>query len=102
MKSKEEIISRIKKIAQISKNFKIGKTGQSELERWTNYNFYDNISTIYESRNKEYINDLEAKMIEEFTKWENNDNDIGGSSGDMDKTGSYKLYVVYNKAKERL
>jgi hypothetical protein len=94
----KEIKKRIRSIASKSVRFKIGETGQHELERLRQHPEYKEIQLITWSRNKKLIDKLEAKMIEAFINWKNCDNKKEGSAGKMtDASDKYILYVVFTK-----
>ena len=79
-------------------NFIIGKTGQTVKQRYEEayseeYNHYETIGT---SENKKTIDDFEEYMIKRFSGLPNCDNEqIGG--GEMIKSDTYSLYLMYNK-----
>ncbi len=91
----DKIEEKIETISRKSDKFKIGKTGESLVDRMKYYPDYQNIELVHESKDKNIIDNLEAEMISRFIGYQNNRNKIGGSAGDMGESQSYKLYVVH-------
>ena len=79
-------------------NFKIGKTGQTDEERYKEeyYDTYQYYEVIGNSDNETTIDEFEKYMIERFIDLPNCDNEqIGG--GDMTESNNYIVYLMYNK-----
>ena len=101
-KTIDDCKTKIKKIASKCKNFKIGESGQILSERFSNSadypNTYNDISSIYKSKNKILIDNLEVKLITYAKRYYvvKCDNIDDRSYGRMtDKNGFYSVYIVY-------
>lgn len=98
----DEVIQKIKDIADKYTNFKIGKTGQKLSDRFDSEykEDYDKIVPICPSSNKEIIDQWEEDLITYFQNDDNYvdkcDNDAIGQ-GDMGQSEKYRIYIVVKK-----
>ena len=94
----EELGDKLEEMIKNISNFKIGKTGQSIIDRFNNQ-YYDEYQEYYEAgyaNESNVIDDFEEYLIERFMDHENCDNEqIGG--GEMAESDRYIVYVMYNK-----
>ncbi len=92
---------RLKEIIDNCRNFKIGKTGVLVLEerrKKSDYkNTYTNIIKLYESKNKQLINELESLLIQYAIRYHRKkcDNISPHSHGKQKEEGTYRVYVVF-------
>lgn len=79
--------------------FKIGKTGQTLFERLNGYNgAYDKIKSIYSSKHKSFIDNMEVLLIEKYKSHPKCDNvkEQGSINDHMtSKNHLYHVYIVY-------
>ena len=84
----------INKLIGSTKKFKIGKSGNPK-SRNTQHTQFNKLYIIVESRNKSFINNLEAIYNEKYISNKKNKNCKIGSAGVMtDKNGRYFLYFI--------
>ena len=79
-------------------HFKIGKTGQTVEDRYSQEyaDDYDYCKIIGSAKEASVIDNFEKYMIERFKGKPNCDNEqIGG--GEMTKSDKYIVYLMYNK-----
>lgn len=79
--------------------FKIGKTGQTLFERLNGYNgAYDKIESIYSSKHKSFIDNMEVLLLEKYNSHSKCDNQrVEESENDpmTSKNHFYHVYIVY-------
>ena len=89
----------ISSLANRVKNFKIGKTGMSIENRFSepDYNgVYDDIDSVYSSDDFDFVSRMEADLIEEFKDNMKCDNIRTTDQDDMTDSEEYFVYVVWN------
>lgn len=98
-----EIAKKIMACAENWSSFKIGKSGMTAEERFSepDYNgVYDDIKVVYKSTSADNVSKMEAALINIFMDNEKCDNtkDGEGSVNDtMADSNKYIVYVVYNE-----
>ncbi len=99
-KSNQETVAKIhitktlNKLTKRKGKFKIGKSGTPN-DRNSQHKSFKKMYIIAESKNKKFIDNLEAIYNEKFISNKKNVNCKIGSAGEMtDKTGRYFLYVI--------
>ena len=79
-------------------NFKIGKSGMTAEERFSEPDYngtYDNIQVVYESSSADHVSQIEAILIDCFKNNEKCDNVKDGDSSVNDTMASSSEYIVY-------
>lgn len=100
---------RIRKIASKCDRFKIGETGQTLEQRFSDPEYssnYDTISSIYKSQDKTLIDNLEEKLIEYAmryypTKCDNRSPKSHGMTTDKKEPIHYSIYMVHKTKKSK-
>lgn len=93
----QEIADKIETKIKNVESFKIGKTGQSIVDRYNQEykDKYKNYEEICYSTEKKVVDDLEKFLIEKLQKYLHNKNEqIGG--GEMTTSSRYIIYLMYN------
>ena len=79
-------------------SFKIGKSGKSAEERFSEPDYngeYDGIVEVYASQSADNVSQMEASLIEYFKNHEKCDNIKDGDSSVNDTMASSSEYIVY-------
>ena len=93
---------RLLKLTTAAQSFKIGETGGTLKDRLAQPDYrdtYTNIKSLYSSKNKQLINQLEALIIKHCMRFYEKkcDNKSPHSHNDMtDVNGKYHVYFVYS------
>ena len=97
------IIRDIMDYARKWSSFKIGKSGVTAEERFSepDYNgIYNNIMVVYESPSADNVSKMEASLIDSFKdneKCENIKDGDGSVNDNMTTSSEYIVYVVYKQ-----
>ena len=101
--SQREAIAKIDAIISECTSFKIGKTGETLLDRLNqpDYNdVYTHISSVYDG-NQEDVDDMESYLINKYISHPKCDNKKDGDASNNDTMSEdaeeYHVYVVWNK-----
>ena len=92
---------KIDNIISICHNFKIGKTGQPLLDRFNCNDYkdtYNRIESVYSSKHKSFIDNMEVLLIEKYKSHPKCDNvkELGSINDHMtSKNHLYHVYIVY-------
>lgn len=104
-KAKRCAITQINTLKSGWSKYKIGKAGETEQERFTNgySGEYDDIITLYTSKDPEEVSKMEKDLINEFkydTKCQNDKDGFQSLNDPMtDRNKQYITYVVFKKKK---
>jgi len=85
-------------LANHVKNFKIGKTGKTKEERFSESDYngvYDDIDVVYTSQDSDFVSRMEADLIEEFQDNPKCDNIRTTDKDEMSESDKYSVYVVW-------
>ena len=101
--SQRDAIAKVEEIIAECSSFKIGKTGESLLDRLCQPDYagiYSKITPIFFGQ-KEEVNDMESYLINKYINHSkcNNQKDGDASNNDTMAIGSekYQVYIVWNK-----
>lgn len=101
--SQREAIAKIDAIIAECTSFKIGKTGETLLDRLNqpDYNdVYTHITSVFDG-NMEDVDDMESYLINTYLNHPKCDNKKDGGASNNDTMGKnadeYFVYIVYNK-----
>lgn len=85
-------------LANRVESFKIGKTGKTKEERFSEPDYdgvYDDIEVVYTSQDADFVSKMEADLIEEFQGNPKCDNIRTTDKDEMSESKEYSVYVVW-------